>query len=82
MNLELLFYIGVFAIIFIDAWLVAIYFKEYNEISLKEHKWIILTYILLLILALFAWRYFFDYFFSEKIIDILQTHNNQIKDML
>ena len=67
MNLELLFYIGVFAIIFIDAWLVAIYFKEYNEISLKEH---------------IAWRYFFDYFFSEKIIDILQTHNNQIKDML
>lgn len=82
MNLEILFYIGALTIVFIDAWLVLIYFKGYDEISLKEHFWIIIVYIGLLILALYAWRYFFDYFFSEKLINILQSHNQSIKDIL
>ena len=82
MNIELLFYIGALTIVFIDAWLVLVYFKGYDKISLKEHFWIILLYIGLLILALYAWRYFFDYFFSEKIIDILQSHNESVRDIL
>ncbi|BCD60227.1 hypothetical protein NitYY0814_C1129 [Nitratiruptor sp. YY08-14] len=47
-------------------------FKD-EKIDFREHKWIIFTYILLMILAIWVWRYMFDTFFSEKLLLLLKN---------
>jgi len=81
MNLEYIFYVGVALITSITIWLVFVYFKEIDDISLKEHIWIIITYILLLILSIWTWRYVFDFFFSEKLLNLLQSNTIKINNM-
>jgi len=81
MNLEYIFYVGVALITSITIWLVFVYFKEIDDISLKEHIWIIITYILLLILSIWTWRYVFDFFFSEKLLNLLQSNTININNM-
>lgn len=76
MNIEFLFYLGVLVIIFVVIWLIFIYFKKYDEISLKEHKWILIVYIAILIVSIYTWRYVFDFFFSDKFLKILQNSSS------
>ena len=70
-NIELLFYAGVVVIIFFYVGFVLARFKD-EKIILNQHKWIIFTYILLMILTIWIWRYMFDMFFSEKLLRLLQ----------
>ena len=78
MNLEYIFYIGVAFITTTVIWLVFVYFKKLDKISLNEHKWIIIAYILLLIFSIWTWRYIFDFFFSEKLLEFLQSNSIKI----
>ena len=70
-NIELLFYAGVVVIIFFYVGFVLARFKD-EKIILNQHKWIIFTYILLMILTIWIWRYMFDMFFSEKLLRLLE----------
>ena len=56
---DIIFYFGSTIIVSLFIYLSIIKFKDYKEIDLKEHKWIIITYILLLVLAIIAWRVIF-----------------------
>ncbi len=56
MNNNIIFYFGSVIIILFFIYLAYIKFKDFPEIDLSEHKWIILLYIFLLILAIIAWR--------------------------
>jgi hypothetical protein len=51
-----IFYFGVFIIIGIFVWLFILRFKEDDDIDLKDHLWIIILYLVLMILAIFTWR--------------------------
>ena len=56
MKSDILFYIGSVLIIALFVFLLIGRFKDIDEIDLKEHKWIIAIYIVLLLGALTAWR--------------------------
>ena len=56
---DIIFYFGSTIIVSFFIFLSIIKFKDYKEIDLREHKWIIITYILLLVLAIIAWRVIF-----------------------
>ena len=78
---DVIFYFGSIIIIFAFVWLVFIRFKEDDEINLKEHLWLIVLYIILLITAIIAWRviYLIIISNSQKIINynnLIQRVNN------
>jgi len=52
---NLIFYFGAILIIVFFVSVIITRFKD-NEIDLKEHLWIILIYILIMVLAIIAWR--------------------------
>ena len=53
---DIIFYFGSIVIISFFIYLSYIKFKDFPEIDLKEHKWIIFIYILLLVMAIIMWR--------------------------
>jgi NADH:ubiquinone oxidoreductase subunit 6 (subunit J) len=53
---DIVFYFGDVIIIAAFVLLVTKRFKEDDEIDLQKHKWIILTYIILLVMAIITWR--------------------------
>ena len=53
---NIIFYFGSIVIILFFIYLSYIKFKDYPEIDLKEHKWIIFIYIILLVMAIIVWR--------------------------
>ena len=78
---DVIFYFGSIIIIFAFVWLVFIRFREDDEINLKEHLWLIVLYIILLITAIIAWRviYLIIISNSQKIINynnLIQRVNN------
>ncbi len=52
---NLIFYFGAILIIVFFTYVIIIRFKD-NDINLKEHFWIIILYILIMVLAIIAWR--------------------------
>ncbi len=52
---DLIFYFGALLIIAFFIYVIINRFKD-NDINLKEHLWIILIYILIMVLAIIAWR--------------------------
>jgi NADH:ubiquinone oxidoreductase subunit 6 (subunit J) len=53
---DIIFYLGAIIIIVFFVGLLIKKFKEDDEIDLKKHKWIIITYVILLIMAILSWR--------------------------
>ena len=67
---DLLFYAGSALIILFYVGVVMARFKD-ERIDLEEHKWLLLTYILLIVLSIWVWRYLFDLFLGQKTMQIL-----------
>ncbi len=59
MNNNIIFYFGIIIIISLFIYLTYIKFKDFPEINLNEHKWIILLYIFLLVFSIIIWRIIF-----------------------
>ena len=69
-NLDIVFWAGVAVILFFYIGFLKIRYS--NEIiDLKEEKWFLLIYIILLIFTLVVWRYMFDTIFSPKLLHFL-----------
>ena len=78
---DIIFYFGSVVIILFFIYLLYIKFKDYPEIDLKEHKWIIFIYIMLLITAIIVWRIIFlliktNFFNVIEYNNIIQRVNN------
>ena len=69
-NIELLFYAGVGLIIFFFVGVVFARFKD-ERFDFEEHKWIALFYIILMMLTIWLWRYLFDTFFSDRLLELI-----------
>ena len=67
---HLLFYIGVGFIIFFYIGVVLARFKD-EKFDFNEHKWIAFTYIVLMILTIWLWRYIFDIVFNDDLLKII-----------
>ncbi len=60
----IVYYIGVFFIIFGFIYLIYFHFKKDENIKLKEHIGIIILYISLLILAIYMWGVIINFIFT------------------
>ena len=78
-NREIIFYLGSLIIIGIFIYLVWGRFKGEN-ISFKEHKWIISLYIIMLVFFIITWRVVFLYFesFTQKTLQKQQTYQEML----
>jgi len=72
-NLELVYYLGVFALMSGVIAIMIEKFKEYDNINLDEHITMIVIYLVLLVFAIILWRLVFNFFFG--IADILDHQN-------
>jgi len=45
-------------------------FKD-ERIDLDQHKWIVLSYIALMVLTIVLWRYIFDMVLGPKVLEIV-----------
>ena len=79
-NRELIFYLGSVIVVGIFVYFVWVRFKEQEQIDLKEHKWIILLYIVMLVLFIIIWRIMFLYFetFTEKTLQKQQIYEEML----
>ena len=78
---DVIFYFGSIVIILFFIYLSYIKFKDYPEIDLKEHKWIIFIYIILLVMAIIVWRIIYllikvNFFNVIEYNTIIQRVNN------
>jgi len=78
---DVIFYFGSIVIILFFIYLSYIKFKDYPEIDLKEHKWIIFIYIILLVMAIIVWRMIYllikvNFFNVIEYNTIIQRVNN------
>ena len=76
-KLEIVYYFGV---VILTTGVIAIMyfrFREYDEINLENHIFIIIIYILLLIFAIIVWRILFD--MLHGIADIININNSIYK---
>jgi len=78
---NIIFYFGSIVIILFFIYLSYIKFKDYPEIDLKEHKWIIFIYIILLVMAIIVWRMIYllikvNFFNVIEYNTIIQRVNN------
>jgi len=69
-DIDSLFYVGVGVIIFFYVGVVIGRFKD-ERIDLDQHKWIIFTYIALMVLTIILWRYIFDMVLGPKILETI-----------
>ncbi len=67
---EWLFYIGVGVIILFYVGVVLGRFKD-EQFDLDQHKWIVLSYILLMVLTIVIWRYIFDMVLGPRVLEIV-----------
>ncbi len=69
-NFEFLFYIGV---AFIIAFYVEVLLGRFEDerFDFHEHKWIALTYTVLMLLTIVLWRYIFDIVLNPRLIELL-----------
>ena len=56
---DIILYFGDIVIVSLFIYLNYVKFKDFEEIDLNKHKWIILLYIFLLIFAIIIWRIVF-----------------------
>ena len=77
---DIIFYFGTFVITAAFAGLLVVKFKDEDNIDLNRHKWIIILYIILLVLAIFTWGIMYKMLNSNtnKIIQ----HNQQIESYI
>ncbi len=78
---DVIFYFGSIVIILFFIYLSYIKFKDYPEIDLKKHKWIIFIYIILLVMAIIVWRMIYllikvNFFNVIEYNTIIQRVNN------
>ncbi len=69
-NIEWLFYIGAGIIILFYIGVVLGRFKD-EQFDFSEHKWIALTYILLMVATIVLWRYIFDMVLGPKVLEMI-----------
>ena len=75
-NLDIIFWAGVAVILFF--YIGFLKFRYSDEIiDVKEEKWFLLIYIILLLCTLVVWRYMFDTIFSPKLLHFLSPQNTQ-----
>ena len=77
---EILFYIGSILIISVFVFVLIGKFKDDTDIDLKEHKFLILTYILLMIAGLVAWRKLYLIIITNTYG--ISKYNNVIQELL
>jgi len=77
---DIIFYFGTIIITAAFIGLVTVKFKNEDNIDLSKHKWIIILYIILLVLAIFTWGIMYKMLNSNtnKIIE----HNQQIESYI
>ncbi len=62
---EIIFYLGVGFIVLFFVMLLKLRFQEDDRIDLSDHYLLVTTYILLLVAAIFTWRYLFELLFYK-----------------
>ena len=70
-NPDLVFWIGVFVIIFFYVGFLAMRFR-YEDIDFAEHKILVIFYIGLLVGSIYVWRILLGLLFNQQIIHMLQ----------
>jgi len=75
---NVIFYFGSIVIIVFFVGLAVKRFKEDDSIDLNKHKWIILIYIVLLVMAIIAWR-ILDLMIESKMLQITK-YNKTIEN--
>ncbi len=69
---EWLFYVGVGIIVLFYIGVVLGRFKD-EQIDLERHKWIILSYIVLMVLTIVLWRYIFDMVLGPRVLEMISS---------
>jgi len=77
---DIIFYFGVIVIIGWYVHLVVQRFKEEDTIDLKEHFWIIVVYIVLIIVSIIVWRIIYLLLISST--DFIINYNTQIENLI
>ena len=77
---DIIFYFGSIIIIGVYIYLVIERFKEEDKIDLKEHFWIIVVYIFLVIISIIAWRIMYLVLISST--NLLINYNTTIENLI
>jgi len=77
---DIIFYFGVIVIIGWYIHLIVQRFKEEDKIDLKEHFWIIVLYIVLLIVSIIVWRIISLFLISST--DAIINYNTNIENLI
>ncbi|BCD68258.1 hypothetical protein [Nitratiruptor sp. YY09-18] len=72
-HLELLFWLGVFVIIFFYVGFLYMRFR-YENFDFSKHKFIAIIYIVLMVLTIVVWRYLLGIVFNEKFLEMIITN--------
>ena len=78
--IDIIFYFGTIIIIGLYIYLVIQRFKEEDEIDLKNHFWIIVVYIILVIISIITWRVIYLLLISST--DLMINYNANIENLL
>lgn len=78
--IDIVFYFGAFIIIGLYIYLVIQRFKEEGEIDLKEHFWIIVVYIILIVVSIIAWRIIYLLLISST--HLMMKYNSSIENII
>jgi len=70
---NVLYIFGNILIISLFVYFTYVEFKDYEEINLGEHKWIIFLYIILLVLAIVVWRIIY-LIIQENLSSVIEYH--------
>ncbi len=68
---ELIFWIGVFIIIFFYVGFLAMRFR-YENFDFGQHKFLVLLYMVLMVGTIVVWRYILGIVLNKSIIEMLQ----------
>ena len=77
---DIIFYFGIIVIIGWYIYLLIQRFKEEDNIDLKEHFWIIIIYIVLLIVSIIVWRTIYLFLISST--DVIINYNTNIENLI
>ena len=78
--IDIIFYFGIIIIIGLYIYLVIQRFKEEDEIDLKNHFWIIVVYIILVVISIITWRVIFLLLISST--DLMINYNTNIEKLI
>ena len=78
--IDIIFYFGSIIIIGIYIYLVIQRFKEEGKIDLKEHFWIIVIYIILIVISIIAWRVIYLLLISST--NLMINYNTNIENLI